>query len=79
MLLGLIFLICEVAMGLEGVRNGISNARDKDNDARWFRIVGGSKAEKESSHLLLHFRTRCAQYKKYTITRKAVFSLWFHI
>ena len=46
MLLGVIFLICEVAMGLEGVRNGVSNARDKDNDARWFRIVGGSRAEK---------------------------------
>ena len=46
MRLGSIFLICELAMGLEGVRNGISNARDKDNDARWFRIVGGSRAEK---------------------------------
>ena len=33
-------------MGLEGVSNGVSNSRAQDDDARWFRIVGGSRAEK---------------------------------
>ena len=74
MLLGLIFLICEVAMGLEGVRNGTSNARAQDYDSRWFRIVGGSRAEKREFPFIASLQNSVCSIKKYNMTRMAVFS-----
>ena len=64
MLLGVIFLICEVAIGLKGVSNGVSNARPQDYDSRWFRIVGGSKAEKREFPFLASLQNSVCSIQK---------------
>ena len=46
MYLRVLVLICVVSIGLKDVKNGISNAIAHNSDAKWFRIVGGSRAAK---------------------------------
>ena len=61
--LWVLVLICGVAVG---VKNGISNARAQDSDARWFRIVGGSRAAKREFPFIASLQNSVCSIQKST-------------